>query len=218
MADESSSPSSSASPEQAAATTGGQGAASEFERWYDQQPLADPGVAANGAKVLIVKFNDYQCPACGQSHRDYKPILAKYAASHPGAVRLVAMYYPLEPECNFNVPSGAHHAACEAAAAVRMADGTGRRDAMEDWLYANQGTLTTASVRQAAQAIGGISDFDAQYPAMLQAIRGDVAAGGALGVRSTPTFYINGRMIRGALPAQYFDEAIALELKRAAAK
>jgi uncharacterized membrane protein/protein-disulfide isomerase len=208
----------SGSDQQPAAATAGQGAASEFERWYDQQPVGDPGVPANGAKIVIVKFNDYQCPACGQSHRDYKPILAKYESSNPGAVKFVSMDYPLEPECNFNVPTGAHHAACEAAAAVRMAARKGRGDAMEDWLYENQATLTTASVRQAAQAIGAVSDFDAQYPAMLQAIRGDVAAGGALGVRSTPTFYINGRMIRGALPAQYFEEAIALELKRAAGK
>jgi protein-disulfide isomerase len=191
-----------------------QTASSEFQRWYEQQPLVDPGVAANGAKVLIVKFNDYQCPACGQSHRDYKPILAKYEASHPGAVRMVSLDYPLDPECNFNTPGGSHHAACEAAAAVRLAARSGRGAAMEEWLYGNQQTLSTASVRQAAQAIGGVSDFDAQYPAMLQAIRGDVAAGGALGVRSTPTFFINGRMVRGALPAQYFDEAIAIELKR----
>lgn len=210
-----------ASPEaqsQAATGQAGQSGPSEFQRWYEQQPIADPGVAAEGARVLIVKFNDYQCPACGQSHRDYIPVLAKYEASHPGAVRLVVKDYPLDPECNFNTPGGAHHAACEASAAVRLAARNGRRAEMEEWLYNNQSTLTTASVRQAAQAIGGVSDFDAQYPAMLQAIRGDVAAGGALGVRSTPTFYINGRMVRGALPAQYFDEAISLELGRAQTK
>lgn len=209
-----------ASPQAAGAATpaSNQNGESEFQRWYDQQPMADPGVPAEGARVLIVKFNDYQCPACGQSHRDYRPVLAKYQASHPGAVRLVLKDYPLEPECNFNTPGGSHHAACEAAAAVRLAARNGRGGEMEEWLYGNQPTLTTASVRQAAQAIGGVSDFDAQYPAMLQAIRSDVAAGGALGVRSTPTFYINGRMIRGALPAQYFDEAIALELRRAGVK
>ncbi len=55
---------------------------------------------ADGAKVLIVKFNDYQCPACGQSYLAYKPILEKYAASHPGAVKLVLKDYPLSSECN----------------------------------------------------------------------------------------------------------------------
>jgi hypothetical protein len=41
-------------------------------------PLAVPNA---GAKVLIVKFADYQCPACGQAYIQYKPVLAKYAAS-----------------------------------------------------------------------------------------------------------------------------------------
>ena len=54
---------------------------SEFERWYASQPRVPLVVPADGAKVLIVKFNDYQCPACGQSYLQYKPILAKYAAS-----------------------------------------------------------------------------------------------------------------------------------------
>ena len=84
-----------AAPEQAAA---GQPAApapatqaeqSEFERWYVQQPKADPGVPADGAAVVIVKFNDYQCPPCKQTYDNYNSVLAKYRASHPGAVRFV---------------------------------------------------------------------------------------------------------------------------------
>jgi protein-disulfide isomerase len=168
-----------------------------------------------GEKVLVVKFNDYVCPACGQSYRDYKPIIAKYQASNPGALRVVTKDYPLDPECNFNTPGGPHQAACEAAAAVRMAEAKGKKDALVEWLYSNQSSLTPQSVKEAAATIAGVTDFDAQYPHMLIAIKGDVAAGGAVNVRSTPTFIINGRLISGALPAQYFDQAIALELKRA---
>ena len=39
--------------------------------------------------------------------------------------------------------------------------------------------------------------------------------GRQLGVKSTPTFFINGVKIEGALPPQYFDQAIAYELQRA---
>ncbi len=188
---------------------------SEFERWYFAQPMVDAGVAMAGEKVLVVKFNDYMCPACGQSYRDYKAVFAKYQGSHPGAVRLVTKDYPLDPECNFNTPNGSHQASCEAAAAVRMADAHGKHDAMAEWLYSNQASLTPQSVKEAAAAVGGVTDFDAQYPRMLQAIKADVAAGGAVNVRSTPTFIINGRLVSGALPAPFFDQAIALELKRA---
>ena len=45
-----------------------------------------------------------------------------------------------------------------------------------------------------------------------------VALGRQLQVKSTPTFFINGVKIEGALPPQYFDQAIAYELQHAAAK
>ena len=54
---------------------------------WPPQPRVPLVIPADGAKVLIVKFNDFQCPACGQSYLQYKPILAKYDAEHPGAVQ-----------------------------------------------------------------------------------------------------------------------------------
>ena len=86
-------------------------------------PLAVPN---DGAKVLIVKFADYQCPACGQAYLQYKPIFAKYAASHPGPVKVVMKDYPLSADCNTNVQRTLHPAACEAAVAVRLAQCTTR--------------------------------------------------------------------------------------------
>lgn len=194
------------------------GQQSEFERYYFSQPVVDAGVPNDGAKVLVVKFNDYQCPACGQSYRDYRPVFAKYAASHPGAVRLVTKDYPLDPECNFNTPNGGHQAACEAAVAVRLAARNGKETAMAEWLYSNQPAMTPQAVKQAAASVGGVTDFDAQYQKMIQAVKADIAAGGAINIRSTPSFVINGRLLNGMLPAQYFDQAIALELKRAGVK
>lgn len=190
---------------------------SEFERWYLEQPKVDPGVPAEGAAVVIVKFNDYQCPPCRRTYENYKSILAKYRASHPGAVRFVTKDFPLDPECNFNAPGGGHLAACEAAVAVRLAEKHDRREAMEDWLFANQPTLTPDTVKEGARTVGGInvSDFNSQYPAVLPLVKADIASGGALGVRSTPTFFINGRVIRGELAPQFFDAAVAYELKQA---
>ena len=199
----------------AAGTSGEQ--QSEFERWYVALPTVNPGIPAEGAAVLIVKFNDYQCPPCRQTYENYKSILAKYRTSHPGAVRLVTKDFPLDPECNFNAPGGGHLAACEAAVAVRLAEKQNRREAMEDWLFANQATLTPDTVKEGARTVGGInvSDFNAQYASVLPLVKADIAAGGALGVRSTPTFFINGRVIKGGLPPQFFDAALAYELKQA---
>src|SRR5678816_2100002 len=57
----------------------------EFNKWIDAQPRVNVPVPANGAQVLIVKFNDYQCPSCRQTYMEYKGILAKYQ-NNPKAV------------------------------------------------------------------------------------------------------------------------------------
>jgi uncharacterized membrane protein/protein-disulfide isomerase len=187
---------------------------SEFERWFVAQPRVPLIVPANGAKVLVVKFNDYQCPACGQSYTQYKPIFAKYEAQNPGAVKLVMKDYPLNTDCNDAIGQTIHSAACEAAVAVRLAPAS-KREAMEEWLYAHQPAMTPPSVRQAARDIAQIADFDTKYPATLPLVKSDVALGRQLGIKSTPTFFINGVKVEGGLPPQYFDQAIGIELQRA---
>jgi uncharacterized membrane protein/protein-disulfide isomerase len=189
---------------------------SEFERWYASQPRVPLIIPADGAKVLIVKFQDFQCPPCGQTYLQYKPIFAKYDAEHPGQVKVVYKDYPLNRECNDAIGQTIHPAACDAAVAVRLAGG--KRDAMEEWLYTHQPAQTPPSVRQAAHDVGGIADFDAKYPSTIQSVKSDIALGRQLGVKSTPTFFINGVKIEGGLPPQYFDQAIAYELQHATAK
>lgn len=190
---------------------------SEVERFMASAPRTPLIIPNEGAKVLIVKFNDYQCPACGQSYFNYKPILAKYHASHPGAVRLVMKDYPLNSACNPNVPTSLHPAACEAAVAVRLARLHNKGEAMEEWLYSHQTNLTPAAVRQAALDVGGVPDFDAKYATTLDLVKGDIGLGKQLGVRQTPTFFLNGVKLEGAWIPQYFDQAIGYELSRAGA-
>jgi uncharacterized membrane protein/protein-disulfide isomerase len=188
---------------------------SELERFMASAPRVPLVIPNDGAKVLIVKFNDYQCPACGQSYLAYKPVLAKYAASHPGAVRVVMKDYPLSADCNPTMRTTLHPAACDAAVAVRLARMQNRGDALEEWLYTHQSEMTPASVRQAAREIGQVTDFDAKYAATLALVKSDIALGQTLKVNQTPTFFVNGVKIDGAWAPQFFDQAIAYELRRA---
>jgi uncharacterized membrane protein/protein-disulfide isomerase len=190
---------------------------SEFERWYAAQPRVPLVIPSDGAKVLVVKFNDFQCPACGQSYLQYKPIFAKYAAEKPGEVKMVLKDYPLNRDCNDNVTQTLHPAACDAAVAVRLAP-PAKVVAMEEWLYTHQPEMTSPSVRQAAKDVAGVNDLEAKFAPTIAAVKSDIALGRQLQVRSTPTFFINGVKIEGALPPQYFDQAIAFELKRASTK
>jgi len=191
---------------------------SELERFLASAPRVPLVIPAEGAKVLIVKFNDFQCPACGHSYLTYKPILAKYEAEHPGAVRVVLKDYPLNSQCNLDLTTPMHPAACEAAVAVRLAKAHNREEAMEEWLYTHQPSMTPAAVRQAAREIGQVTDFDTKYASTLELVKGDIALGHQLQVRSTPTFFINGVKVEGEWAPQYFDQAIAYELQRVGAK
>ena len=62
-------------------------------------------------------------------------MFAKYEASQPGAVRVVMKDFPLESECNSNVATTLHAAACEAAVAVRLAREKKLAEPLEEWLY-----------------------------------------------------------------------------------
>jgi protein-disulfide isomerase/uncharacterized membrane protein len=188
---------------------------SELERFMASAPRVPLIVPNDGAKVLIVKFADYQCPACGQAYLAYKPILAKYASSNPGAVKVVMKDFPLNPNCNAAVRQMLHPWACDAAVAVRLARAHNKGDELEDYLYTNQKDITPESLRKAARDIGQVADFDAKYQSTLELVKGDIAMGQQLKVAQTPTFFINGIKIDGAWAPQFFDQAIAYELAHA---
>ncbi|HXW05138.1 MAG TPA: vitamin K epoxide reductase family protein [Vicinamibacterales bacterium] len=190
-----------------------------IEEWWNMQPVVDVPIPAAGAKVLIVKFNDYQCPACERTHRLYKPVIAKYTSSGAGDVRYVLKHFPLEGECNPPMARMNHFGSCEAAAGVIMARANGTAQKLEDWIFANIGppALTSVQMREAARDIGGVKDFDAQYSRVLEEVRADAALGASLKVTGTPTFFINGRRLplEGGIPqASVFDAIIQFELKR----
>jgi protein-disulfide isomerase len=151
------------------------------------------------AKVRLLKFNDYQCPSCRQAWILYQSIIAKYEASHPGVFEYESRDFPLEAECG---AGGVHGAACEAAAAVRMAREKNMGKELEAALFDRQSpSMTREEVKSALAEVAQISgeDFDARYDAMLEAVRADVQLGQRLEVSGTPTFFLNGIRLAGGL-------------------
>jgi protein-disulfide isomerase len=183
----------------------------QFERWWAVQPRVElPISPADGTKVLIVKFSDYQCPACRTTFEALKPVLAKYEGQ---GVEFIKKHYPLEGECNPNAAGMNHYGSCEAAAAYEMARSTPNLAKLDEWLFRNQTTLTRDVVREAASEQAGITDFDARYEAALQAVQTDASLGKLLGVNSTPTTYINGRSVPCCQPPKVYDALIDIALK-----
>jgi len=219
--------------------------ADEEKRFNDawaQQPRIDLGVPANGAKVVIVKFNDWLCGGCKQWHEVYQPIIDKFEKEAPGSVRLVTKDWPWDDKCNFSISQAlpGHEGACEAAVAVRIARDRGKEREMVSWLFTDQMSLINmraqspnaagAAIRAKATTLLALKpgEFEREYPTRLASIRQDVSNGVALRVEVTPTYYINGVKTTspvspqgggGAnLPPEYFEAALRLELKKPAGK
>jgi protein-disulfide isomerase len=197
----------------------------QFLEYWKAQPKVNLNVPADGAKVVIVKFNDWMCPGCKILYEQMKPVLAKYQA-RPGAIKYVEKDLPWDTACNpasgRTIPG--HEASCAAAAAVRLAADRGKRDVMAEWMYANQPaseeqrrTMLSRVHAKTAELLG-IRDFPAAYQTKIAAIRNDTTQAQALKVQSTPTYFING--VRAAGPdgsmiqLRYVEAAIEYELNK----
>jgi hypothetical protein len=191
---------------------------SAFERDWNARRHLMTGIPNQGAKVLVVMFIDWQCPACRAVHMSYLPIVDAINREKPGSIRVVTRDYPLNMRCNPNVPIEMHPAACEAAVAVRLAREKKKEKEMIDWLFARQQTLTPAIVRQGAKDVAGVADLAARYPAVIKEVAAEVELGHRLEVGGTPTVFVNGVLARtadnGLFSPQMFEMALRAELKK----
>jgi protein-disulfide isomerase len=155
------------------------------------------------APVTIVEFSDYECPFCVRAEPTVKEVLAAY----PGKIKLVYRDYPLPM----------HKAAPKAAEAAHCAGDQGKYWEMHDKLFAANGKLAPADLKAAAREIPGIDGgkFDQCLDSGSKAaeVEKNRKAGDEAGVSGTPAFFINGRLISGAQPAEAFKAAIDEELK-----
>ena len=191
----------------------------QLEAYLAQQPRVPIMVPSDGAPVVVVKFIDYQCPPCRQTYMEYKPILAKWAKEQPGKLKFMTRDYPLERQCNQFINQDLHPSGCEAAVAVRLAREKGMAEQMEEWIFNNQPALTPDLVKTGLTTVTGLSgaDFEARYPKVIELVKGDIMQGQQLKVTGTPTFFMNGIRLPG-LRAEFFDAAIAWELKQVQSK
>jgi protein-disulfide isomerase len=171
-----------------------------------------PGTHVKGkadAPVTIVEFSDFECPACGHAFSDLRDLVR----TRPD-VKLVFRHFPLDKSCNRQMQQQLHPDACRAAIAAECAGQLGRFWEYHDKLFENQKTLDRDSLFRFAREV----DLDIvafrtclDDPATLDRIAADVEAGTRFGVESTPTIFINGRRIQGALERPYYDFALVIE-------
>ncbi|MEZ4180599.1 MAG: thioredoxin domain-containing protein [Candidatus Doudnabacteria bacterium] len=157
------------------------------------------------AKVNIVEFGDFQCPACGQAHPYVKSLLEEYKDN--ADVNFVFRNFPLDA-----IHPNAHIAAEAAEAAGKQ----GKYWEMHDLLFERQEQWSTATdpidiFVSYAQEIGlNEGEFKTGVSQRLfsDVITADYNDGVALGVNSTPTFFINGQKLEGGFNPAVVKEKI----------
>jgi protein-disulfide isomerase len=164
---------------------------------------ASQGVAT--APVTVVEYSDFQCPFCQR----VMPTLAALRTKYGDKMRLVWKDFPL---------TQIHPQAFVAAQAGNCAREQGKFWEYHDRLFANQQALQPEFLKKYAAEVGlDAGTFNAcldssKYEARVQESLG---TGTRLGITSTPTVYVNGRMVNGAQPMDVFQAIIDDELARA---
>jgi protein-disulfide isomerase len=165
-----------------------------------------PVKGAKDALVTIVQFSDYQCPFCSR----VEPTVAKVMDEYKGKVRVAWRDLPLP----------FHPNAMPAAIAARAAGEQGKFWEMHDKIFADQQHMDRPTYEKYAQDLGlNMGKFKAALDAEKgkDLIKADADAGGKIGARGTPAFFINGKFLSGAQPFEMFKTKIDDELKNAEA-
>lgn len=176
--------------------------------------LKDAPIRGNpNATVTIVEYSDFQCPFCG---RAYKTVEDQVLKEYGDKVRLVYKNFPL---------SSIHPWADAGALAAACARQQSPEDfwKMYDFLFQHQDEVTPDNLKEKAQGAAHDAGLDADKfnscfdsKAAAGAVKADQEEATALGVRSTPTFFVNGRKVEGAVPYETFKDAIDQALKPSA--
>jgi len=172
-----------------------------------QQVLVPPGSPTIGpatAPLTVVEFTDYECPYCQRAEETVSTLLKEYS----NRIRFVHADFPLS----------IHDRAFVAARASRCADEQGRFWDYRRSLFATTGDFSDDDFKKRAAQLGLQSGTFATCLASSRhddAIRQSMEQGESLGVYATPTFFINGRLQRGAAPIEEFRRIVEEELARA---
>jgi len=167
-----------------------------------------PSRGPANAPVTIVEFADFECPFCGALYPTMKQVEKNYAEK----VRLVYRQFPL---------TNMHPHAQKAAEASLCANEQRRFWDFYDSLFSDQSKLEIADLKQRARTLGlNTSSFNTCLDSGKQAdaIQKDKDDARKAGVSSTPTVFINGRLLSGNRAYADIREVIEDELKRGADK
>ena len=162
------------------------------------------------AKVTIIEFSDYQCPFCGQFHKEiYEKLKQDYIST--GKVKFVYADFAFLGEESL-----------KASEAARCAADQGKFWEYHDKLFAsqvgeNEGVFADSKLKQFAKELSlDTATFDSCLTARIHKPIVELALqqGTEYGVTSTPTLFINGLKFEGVMPYESFKQVIETQLAK----
>lgn len=165
---------------------------------------ADHVLGPPHAPVTLVEYGDLECPNCKQAAPAVKLLLERFA----NRVRFVFRHFPLEE---------VHPHAELAAEAAECAGGQGKFWQMHDLLFENQAHLKLHHLCSYAERLQlDMARFTAEMNdhVYLQRVREHLQSGHDSGVRSTPTFFVNGRIQDVSFGLHSLTDAVQAALSR----
>ena len=172
-----------------------------------QVPLrADDPVRGNPrAPVTVIVFSDFQCPFCARAEGTLGEVEKIYGEK----VRIAWKHQPL----------AMHPNALSAAIAAEAAHEQGKFWEMHDLMFANQAALSPDSYEKWARDLSlDLEHFRRSQSdrKLAQRVADDSALGARIGADGTPTFFVNGERVVGAVPFEQMKTVIDRQLGRSA--
>ncbi len=164
---------------------------------------SDHILGPKNASVTMIEYGDFQCPACGA----YYPLVKRLTTEASTTLRLVFRHFPLPQHANAMITAQASEAAGL----------QGKFWEMFDLIYSNQNDWNTLPDAHLvldgyAQKIGlDMIKFkaDIDSSAVKAVVDTDSAEGVKIGIDSTPTFFVNGKIIKN--PQSYDTFKVLIE-------